>query len=152
MGESRYYIETTPTIMVIIMMVKGSGNDSTNGAYNQPRFLITSIYIYDLHVIESHLNPLRVCMREHSPERIDRDSDGGFGSELCQSLPDYRRFFRVSAVVVDIVRIFRLLPKLVTSTVSTSSPSRHEMHIVSTWSFKSSAPSTRHSSSDVSEP
>jgi hypothetical protein len=25
MGESRYYIETTPTIMVIIMIVKGSG-------------------------------------------------------------------------------------------------------------------------------
>jgi len=83
----------TMMIMVIIMMVKGSWNDSTNGAYNQPRFLITSIYIYDLHVIESHLNPLRACMREHSPERIDRDSDGGFGSELCQSLPDYRRFF-----------------------------------------------------------
>ena len=79
--------------MVILMIVKGSGNDFANSAYDQPRFLNASICIYDLHVIESHFDPFGVFMREVCPERVDRGSDSGFDSELCQSLPDYRRFF-----------------------------------------------------------
>ena len=54
----------------------------TNGAYDQPRFLITIIHIGRVHIVENRFDPFGVCMREHSPERIDRGSDGGFCSEL----------------------------------------------------------------------
>jgi hypothetical protein len=75
------------------MIVKGSGNDLTNGACDQPRFLITIIRIGDFHVFENHFDSFGVFMREVCLERVDRGSDSRFDGELCQSLPDYRRFF-----------------------------------------------------------